>query len=162
MSVGSHPLFLTGNIEHLGTGTTDMIRDCEAEGLRSPEFIQEEDFRVVIWRKVTEPVAEKVIELTGKVIESGEKVIELRLTKKQLRVLDFCEEMPRSAQEILEFVGVKYQTKTVKQYVTKLVEDAYATIVTGAVGGAAGVIHAASSAHTDCEPNANVEAMRVC
>ena len=40
-------------------------------------------------------------------------------------------------------------------------EDAYKTIVTGAVGGAAGVIHAAVSAHTDCEPNANVEAMRV-
>ena len=40
-------------------------------------------------------------------------------------------------------------------------ENAYKTIVTGAVGGAAGVIHAASSAHTDCEPNANVEAMRV-
>jgi len=40
-------------------------------------------------------------------------------------------------------------------------EDAYKTIVQGAVGGAAGVIHAAASAHTDCEPNANVEAMRV-
>ena len=40
-------------------------------------------------------------------------------------------------------------------------ENAYKTIVTGAVGGAAGVIHAASSAHTDCEPNANVEALRV-
>ena len=40
-------------------------------------------------------------------------------------------------------------------------ENAYKTIVTGAVGGAAGVIHAAESAHTDCEPNTNVEAMRV-
>ena len=40
-------------------------------------------------------------------------------------------------------------------------EDAYKTIVTGAVGGAAGVIHAAESAHTECEPNANVEALRV-
>ena len=40
-------------------------------------------------------------------------------------------------------------------------EDAYKTIVTGAVGGAAGVIHAAASATTDCQPNANVEAMRV-
>lgn len=40
-------------------------------------------------------------------------------------------------------------------------EDAYKTIVTGAVGGAAGVIHAASSAVTDCQPNDNVEAMRV-
>ena len=40
-------------------------------------------------------------------------------------------------------------------------ENAYKTIVTGAVGGAAGVIHAATSAHTECEPNANVEALRV-
>ena len=40
-------------------------------------------------------------------------------------------------------------------------EDAYKTIVTGAVGGAAGVIHTAESAHTECEPNANVEALRV-
>ena len=40
-------------------------------------------------------------------------------------------------------------------------EEAYKTIVTEAIGGVAGVIHAAESAHTDCEPNANVEAMRV-
>ena len=40
-------------------------------------------------------------------------------------------------------------------------ENAYKTIVKGAVGGAAGVIHAASSATTDCQPNDNVEAMRV-
>ena len=40
-------------------------------------------------------------------------------------------------------------------------EDAYKTIITGAVGGAAGVIHAAASATTDCQPNDNVEAMRV-
>ncbi len=40
-------------------------------------------------------------------------------------------------------------------------ENAYKAIVTGVVGGAAGVIHAAKSAHTDCEPNNNVEAMRV-
>ena len=40
-------------------------------------------------------------------------------------------------------------------------ENAYKAIVTGAVGGAAGVIHAASSAVTDCQPNDNVEALRV-
>ena len=40
-------------------------------------------------------------------------------------------------------------------------ENAYKTIVKGAVGGAAGVIHAASSATTDCQPNDNVEALRV-
>ena len=40
-------------------------------------------------------------------------------------------------------------------------EDAYKTVVQGAVGGAAGVIHVAESATTDCQPNANVEALRV-
>lgn len=40
-------------------------------------------------------------------------------------------------------------------------ENAYKSAVQGAVGGAAGVTHAAESLHTDCEPNANVEAMRV-
>ena len=33
--------------------------------------------------------------------------------------------------------------------------------MTGAVGGTAGVIHAASSATTDCQPNDNVEALHV-
>ena len=41
-------------------------------------------------------------------------------------------------------------------------EDAYRETVKGAVGGAAGVTHESVSAHTSCEPNRNVEAMRVC
>ncbi len=39
--------------------------------------------------------------------------------------------------------------------------DVYKDTVKGAVGGAAGVTHAATSAHTDVEPNRNVEALRV-
>lgn len=40
-------------------------------------------------------------------------------------------------------------------------EHAYKTAVQGAVGGAAGVTHVASSLHTGSEPNRNVEAMRM-
>uniref|UniRef100_UPI0040292F51 aminotransferase class I/II-fold pyridoxal phosphate-dependent enzyme n=1 Tax=Prevotella sp. TaxID=59823 RepID=UPI0040292F51 len=40
-------------------------------------------------------------------------------------------------------------------------EEAYQTVIQGAVGGAAGVTHTAKFAHTDLEPNKNVEAMRV-
>lgn len=43
----------------------------------------------------------------------------------------------------------------------KGLEKAYAAAIQGAVGGAAGVTHEASALHTDCEPNANVEAMRM-
>ena len=146
----AHPLFLAGYIEHLGTGTTDMIADCTEYGLRTPEFVQAEDFRTIIWRKekvsdlspevsnLDEKVSkqgEKVSKQGEKVIEQGEKVIEqtsksnraeeesnrVRLTAKQQKVLEFCDEMPRTAQEILEMIGVKYQTRTLQQYVTKLV-----------------------------------------
>lgn len=40
-------------------------------------------------------------------------------------------------------------------------ENAYKQVITGAVGGAAGVTHATSTAVTDCQPNDNVEAMRM-
>lgn len=40
-------------------------------------------------------------------------------------------------------------------------ENAYAEAINGAVGGAAGVVHGGGSVHTDCEPNRNVEAMRL-
>lgn len=40
-------------------------------------------------------------------------------------------------------------------------EHAYEVAVQGAVGGAAGVTHQAASLHTACEPNTNVEALRM-
>lgn len=40
-------------------------------------------------------------------------------------------------------------------------ELAYGAVIQGAVGGAAGVTHEAKNVHTDCEPNRNVEAMRM-
>ena len=134
-----------------------MIAACEALGLRTPQFIQTEDFRTIIYRQEkvsdhhekvsdsTEKVSdstEKVSDLPEKVTDLGEKVIEfnekvtefdekvtnlpqksnqLRLTAKQRKVLEFCDEMPRTAQEILDMVGVKYQTRTLIQYVTKLI-----------------------------------------
>ena len=40
-------------------------------------------------------------------------------------------------------------------------ENAYKQVITGAVGGAAGVIHAVDCPTTDCQPNDNVEALRI-
>ncbi|MEE1090718.1 MAG: ATP-binding protein [Paludibacteraceae bacterium] len=44
------PMYWNGYIEKVGTGTEDIINKCREYGLRTPEFYQEEDFRVVIWR----------------------------------------------------------------------------------------------------------------
>lgn len=40
-------------------------------------------------------------------------------------------------------------------------ENSYKQVITGAVGGAAGVTHATKTATTDCQPNNNVEALRM-
>jgi dTDP-4-amino-4,6-dideoxygalactose transaminase len=40
-------------------------------------------------------------------------------------------------------------------------EYAYKQVITSAIGGAAGVIHAVDCPTTDCQPNNNVEAMRM-
>ena len=40
-------------------------------------------------------------------------------------------------------------------------DKAYNHTISTAIGGAGSTVHAAASAHTDCEPNANVEAMRL-
>ncbi len=46
------PMYWNGYIEKVGTGTEDIINKCRDYGLKTPEFYQEEDFRVVIWRVV--------------------------------------------------------------------------------------------------------------
>ena len=48
------PLFWTGYVDKVGTGTEDIVNLCKDKGLKAPEYHQEEDFRVVIWRKMPE------------------------------------------------------------------------------------------------------------
>lgn len=40
-------------------------------------------------------------------------------------------------------------------------ENVYDHVISGAVGGAAGVVHSSATAVTDCQPNDNVEALRI-
>ena len=48
------PMFWIGYIEKVGTGTEDIVKWCKDKGLQDPEYHQEEDFRVVLWRKKPE------------------------------------------------------------------------------------------------------------
>ena len=77
--------------------------------------------------KVTEQ-GQKSNQAEQKVSDHGQKSNQaepqsnqVRLTAKQRKVLDFCDETPRTAQEILEMLGVQNQNKTRQQYTTKLV-----------------------------------------
>ena len=92
--------------------------------------------------KVSLDLNEKVTEQTEKVTKQTEKSIQaesksnqpaqksnqvksksnqVRLTAKQRKVLEFCDETPRTTQEILDMLGLQNQNKTRQQYTTKLV-----------------------------------------
>lgn len=88
--------------------------------MRTPEFIQTDDFRTIIYRKVSD-LTQKVSNPAEKVSDPSEKSNQVHLTAKQRKVLEFCDVVPHTAQEILEMVGVQYHTKTLEQYVNKLV-----------------------------------------
>lgn len=49
----------------MGTGSTDIIGQCESYGLRKPEFIQDEDFLTILWR----PKKEDADSETGQVTD---------------------------------------------------------------------------------------------
>ncbi|HMQ07357.1 MAG TPA: hypothetical protein PKC30_08650 [Saprospiraceae bacterium] len=56
----TQPLYLTGYIERKGTGTSDIVQKSLAAGLREPQFIQDEDFRTIIYRTSSEKVTDQV------------------------------------------------------------------------------------------------------
>ena len=47
----ANPVYMAGYIKQVGTGTNDVIDRCVELGLRKPEFRQDEDFTVVMWRR---------------------------------------------------------------------------------------------------------------
>ena len=63
-------MYLSGYIERMGTGTGDIIRLCNEKNLKEPEYIQEENFRTIIWRtlKTTIQASEEVSEEVKRVV----------------------------------------------------------------------------------------------
>jgi len=55
----AEPMYLAGYIERLGTGTSDLVNKCISSGLFEPQFIQQDEFRVVIYRTGIEQVPNK-------------------------------------------------------------------------------------------------------
>lgn len=50
----AEPMYLAGYIERLGTGTSDMVRIALENGLKEPEYLQEEIFKTIIYRPGTD------------------------------------------------------------------------------------------------------------
>ncbi len=104
----AEPMYLSGYIERLGTGTADIVRIANEVGLNEPEFVQDDDFKVIVYR----PQA-TTVEVTGEV--TGELTGEV---KKVIMVLKG--EMKRS--EIQEILQLKHDDYFRTQYILPALE----------------------------------------
>ena len=115
----AEPMYLSGYIERMGTGTGDIIRLCNEKNLKEPEYIQEENFRTVIWRTLNTPLRQATRQATrqgtGEVSEVSEVIKRI--------VLVINREMKRL--EIQELLGLKDRENFVLNYLTPALESAY-------------------------------------
>ena len=131
----AHPVYLAGYIERIGTGTTDVIEECLGAGLESPIFEQDGDFKVTIWRKKHSAAKiEHIVDTETHIADTETHIADtethianakthiadVKLTKKQLSVIEFCE-TPKTGREIIAYLGIVYQARAVKRYITDLV-----------------------------------------
>ena|SRR5574344_143979 len=112
----AEPMYLGKYIEKAGTGTEDIISKCEEYGLKKPEFYQEEDFRVVIWRKEkTEGTHSE--EDKREWDQVGTKSGPSRDQVEQ--ILLFCKK-PMLLSQIKERMGIVSRTKFKEKYINPL------------------------------------------
>ena len=119
----ANPLYLAGYIERLGTGTSDIVEECNTYRLRSPEFIQDNNFRVVIWRKNDLSSSENDLSSSENDLSSSENDLssKIKLNKKQKEVLEYCMNYSRSSDEIFTHIGVYNNTRARNKYIKELI-----------------------------------------
>ncbi|MCD4788846.1 MAG: DUF4062 domain-containing protein, partial [Bacteroidales bacterium] len=110
----AEPMYLTGYIERMGTGTGDIIRLCKENGLKEPDFAQDDVFKTIIWRK---------LEITGQV--TGQATGQVKFLKETIkRVVMVCHgELKRS--EIQEILQLKHREYFVENYLLPAVNQGY-------------------------------------
>ena len=113
------PLFWTGYVDKVGTGTEDIVNLCKEKGLKEPEYHQEEDFRVVIWRKNLEQIPSNV---PSSVPSRDQVSTKLNLRWNELEPLITAMVEPRSAAELREVVGLQNHTRFKRAFIDPLIE----------------------------------------
>jgi predicted HTH transcriptional regulator len=119
------PLFWTGYVDKVGTGTEDIVNLCKDKGLKSPEYHQEEDFRVVIWRRggQTDNVSIKGPSKGPSKGLSRDQVCEhLNQEWNKIDPLIRGLEKASSAAELRALMGMNNATKFKKNYLDPLIE----------------------------------------
>lgn len=111
-------LYLTQYIERMGTGTGDMIRLCQAAGLREPEFSIRGGFVTTIWRDSKVDQAETP-EASGKM--SG-KIVQPMRDYPEITIPELAAQLSRTE-------------RTIERLVKRLREDEIIARIGPAKGG---------------------------
>jgi predicted HTH transcriptional regulator len=114
----AEPMYLAGYIERMGTGTSDMIRYAKNAGLQEPSFIQEDDFKTIIFRinstKTSIATDQVTDQATDQVTDQvSEEVRRLLFTLKK--------EMSRS--EIQDLLSLKHSANFRYNYIIPALEQ---------------------------------------
>ena len=115
----AEPMFLKGYIEKAGTGTEDIISKCVNYGLGKPEFHQDSDFKVVIWRKQVDQKTEKVDQKNSEVDQKTQQ-----LSQKREEVDQKIEQLSQKAKQLSQ----KMSQKTIESILFAIYNDAYVSI----------------------------------
>jgi ATP-dependent DNA helicase RecG len=112
----AEPMYLRGTIESMGTGTGDIVKRCVEMGLPAPVYLQEDDFRVVLYRAVSETAQETAQET----LLNNTKIIALLngIGKKQL-----------SLKEMLVFMQLKHAKNFKIGYLTPAIQQGYVALL---------------------------------
>ena len=104
-------------IETMGTGLTDLLDACKANGLKTP-FLEEvsSGFRIVIWRP------ERTDNRGGNALKSTQKTLQKTLQKTPQKILAaICANPFVGTQEMADMIGV--ERSTVARAIAKLKRD---------------------------------------
>lgn len=106
------PMYWNGYIEKVGTGTEDIINKCWEYGLKSPEFYQEEDFRVVIWRAIEGQDDPKVVQ---SVPNNEARLLELITEKSSVSRAELAKRLDLSERQIRKMIDRLRDTGKLKR-----------------------------------------------
>lgn len=123
----AHPLYLAGYIDRMGTGTTDIIEQCEAMGLPTPTFRQDSFFQVTLYRKALD---KELSQSNLDEVKTTKETTAIELNTKQRLVIKYCR-LPRTSRQILKHIGVSYHSANIKKYVNDLIDAKLLKVVNG-------------------------------
>lgn len=117
------PLFWTGYVDKVGTGTEDIVNLCKEKGLKEPEYHQEEDFRVVIWRRNPEKgLSEGLSKGLSKGLSRDQVSTKLNQKWEKIEPMIRLLENTSSATDLRSVMGMNNATKFKNNYLNPLIE----------------------------------------